>query len=1000
MYYGAKFLNPVLFLTIFVQLAVCASLQSRWEPPQKPERTILTSDYHRYCVSFKFIEGNIIRLRDGKLFSPDNSALTSFQKTFEQYQIKELSRLFSRPEDILDAERVRGQERSGRELADLNNYFRVILDSSANSEQFINDLNKLDIIEIAFAEPRYFVDYDDIEPETPDLTEHQGYLYNAPEGINAPVAWEFPGGTGEGVRIIDMEIQVYFSDHEDLSPPFYLSPDGARFGGHATSTVGILNAGHNGYGLDGICPDAEIGSFAMEPHPHDFPNLADQINVMSDTLDIGGIIVVVAGYRIEGGLGLIELRPSIFDAIENASANGIIFVEAAGNDFSDLDRLLGNRHSGAIYVGAGAPPSGNFGPDRCRLEFSNYGQRVDLQGWGEEVTTTGVGRLWIGNDDPRQTYWSDYNGTSSATPIVAGAIACIQGIVKARSRGRMVLNSMEMRDLLVETGSPQQDGPNGNGQIGPRPNLAEAIEHIPFPRGVLYGTVIDSETDETVPFAQITTLFEDEAISDDVGDWIIPNSLAFGDFTVTVQADDFLSQTVEAYLEEGDSLELNISLLHSTFDLSTESFTIDLQPDSSIELPISINNNGNGTLVWQATKRIPSLEDCRQWETRDSLLIGETLENSSLHAVAMIDDFFYTTGFRNNSFLYKINKDGELVNHIPRLGNPNIKMRDFAYDGDILWATLGDMAWGFTTEGDSVTSFELESNALTAITWDSHREILWMSGFISDVITGYTRAGQVAGTIEGCEFNIHSLTYWAEDPDEFPLYVLHSPDNETHLIHKINPVDGDTIFVRTLRTEAGYRPNGAFISHSWDQYSTVFLTLSSLDRNEIIEIKHLADFDEWFDLNTSSGEIEQDGAADLTLLLNSEDLDSLEYEGELRFQHNAAGGETSLDIILNVSLNDINDNTCHPPSAFGITSVSPNPFNSNLNIDYNLNQDTFVEIRMIDIAGREVERVLNSYRIAGAHQLIFNSAHLTSGLYLLSLKTSSQFEIKKVICLK
>jgi len=943
-------------------------------------------------------------LRDGKLLSPDNNALFSFQKIFEQYEIKKLSRLFSRPEDILDTERARGQELSGKELADLNNCYRVILDSSENPEHFIDALNGLDIIELACAEPRYVVDYDDIEPETPDLTEHQGYLYEAPGGINAPVAWEVPGGTGAGVRIIDMETGIYLSTHEDLSQPFYSSPPDADTSGHATATVGVMNTGHNGYGLNGICPSAEIGSFGMMPAPHDFPNLADEINVIVDTLGIGGIVVVNAGYRVEGGNPQIELYGFNFDAIENACANGIIFIEAAGNDGGDLAFLeafnIENRHSGAIFVGAGAPPSGNHGPDRSRLDFSNYGLRVDLQGWGTEVATTGPGRLWGANNDPRQSYIESFFGTSSATPIVAGAVACIQGIVKARTKGRMVLNSIEMRDLLVETGSLQQDGPNGNGHIGPRPNLAEALENIPFPYGFLFGRVIDLESGESISDVRIETYFGDEAFSDENGEWTISNSLALGDFTVTAIADDFLDQTIEIHLDEGDSLDVNISLCYSRFDLSAESFNIDILPGSSIEFPLSINNNGNGTLVWQAEKRIPSLEDCGQWETQDSLPIGEGLENRSLHGIALIDEFFYTTGYRNDNFLYKLTQDGELVNRVPRLGNANSKMRDLAFDGELLWANAGEVAFGFTTEGDSVTGFELETNALTAITWDTDREVLWMSGIVSDSITGYTREGQVTFTLNGCGFSVHSLAYWVEDPDDCPLYVLHSSDNETHTIHKMNPVNADTLFVTTLRTEAGYRPNGAFISQRWDQYSDVFLTLSSIDQNEILDIKHLAEFKEWFDLNNINGQIEPDGVEELTLLLNAEDLDSLEYIGELLFQHNAARGETSIEITLNVSVNDVNGNPYYQPSLFGINSISPNPFNSSVQISYSVNRDTFVDMRMFDITGREVDQIYNSYRKVGTYQMIFNSAHLTSGLYFLSLKTSSEFEIKKVICLK
>ncbi|WP_251033121.1 hypothetical protein [Bacillus sp. ISL-7] len=74
--------------------------------------------------------------------------------------------------------------------------------------------------------------------------------------------------------------------------------------------------------------------------------------------------------------------------------------EAARNGAENLeDEIYQNkfnrshRDSGAILVGAGAPPPGtygrNYGPDRSRLEFSNYGAIVDVQGWEREGTTTG-----------------------------------------------------------------------------------------------------------------------------------------------------------------------------------------------------------------------------------------------------------------------------------------------------------------------------------------------------------------------------------------------------------------------------------------------------------------------------------------------------------------------------------------------------------------------------------------------------------------------------------
>ena len=87
---------------------------------------------------------------------------------------------------------------------------------------------------------------------------------------------------------------------------------------------------------------------------------------------------------------------------------------------SKFDRSM--RDSGAIVVGAGAPPSGTHGPDRSRLDFSNWGSIVDSQGWGEGVTTTGgffdgAGDLQGGKEN--QWYTQRFSGTSSASSRVA-----------------------------------------------------------------------------------------------------------------------------------------------------------------------------------------------------------------------------------------------------------------------------------------------------------------------------------------------------------------------------------------------------------------------------------------------------------------------------------------------------------------------------------------------------------------------------------------------------
>jgi len=191
----------------------------------------------------------------------------------------------------------------------------------------------------------------------------------------------------------------------------------------------------------------------------------------------------------------IEWWPDDFLAIRRAVLQGIIVVEAAGNGAEDLDSELydhsdsafvgwqnpfrGARDSGAILVGAGAPPSGHFGPDRSRLGFSNYGSRVDCQGWGQDVASTGYGDLFGGTDQANASvaYTSQFSGTSSASPIVTGTLACLQGIARARG---MLLDPAHARDHLRRTGTPQvASGTAGLDQrIGNRPDLAALVESL------------------------------------------------------------------------------------------------------------------------------------------------------------------------------------------------------------------------------------------------------------------------------------------------------------------------------------------------------------------------------------------------------------------------------------------------------------------------------------------------------------------------------------------
>jgi len=142
----------------------------------------------------------------------------------------------------------------------------------------------------------------------------------------------------------------------------------------------------------------------------------------------------------------LEWESDVFDAIRAAIAHRITVIEPAGNGGNDLDQAgcLGRfdrtvRDSGAIMVGAGH--AGHFqhplvhplDPPLSRLDFSNYGGRVDVQAYGELAVAAGYGLSGGGYYDAADPFNADkwynfFSGTSSASPIVAGAVAILQGI--------------------------------------------------------------------------------------------------------------------------------------------------------------------------------------------------------------------------------------------------------------------------------------------------------------------------------------------------------------------------------------------------------------------------------------------------------------------------------------------------------------------------------------------------------------------------------------------
>jgi subtilisin family serine protease len=178
----------------------------------------------------------------------------------------------------------------------------------------------------------------------------------------------------------------------------------------------------------------------------------------------------------------LEWAQSNFDAIQYAYLNGIIVVEAAGNGNENLDSSmylnrfdLSVRNSGALLIAA-TNSSGTI----TRRATSNYGTRIDLNGWGNNVSSAGLYGTTLFNGGTNRTYSDGFGGTSAASPIVAGAAASLQGFNKQTYGTTLDVDTI--RAILTATGTAEPSGV----EVGVRPDLMAALDYfngnpIPLP---------------------------------------------------------------------------------------------------------------------------------------------------------------------------------------------------------------------------------------------------------------------------------------------------------------------------------------------------------------------------------------------------------------------------------------------------------------------------------------------------------------------------------------
>ncbi|MFH0735331.1 MAG: T9SS type A sorting domain-containing protein [bacterium] len=98
-----------------------------------------------------------------------------------------------------------------------------------------------------------------------------------------------------------------------------------------------------------------------------------------------------------------------------------------------------------------------------------------------------------------------------------------------------------------------------------------------------------------------------------------------------------------------------------------------------------------------------------------------------------------------------------------------------------------------------------------------------------------------------------------------------------------------------------------------------------------------------------------------------------------------------------------NDTIITPPiqkTGYILNQNYPNPFNLSTIIEYHIPCNDWINIKIYDILGKEIETIQNSFQQAGNYKIKWYPYNISSGIYIYKLFAGGVFLVKKMIIIK
>lgn len=211
-------------------------------------------------------------------------------------------------------------------------------------------------------------------------------------------------------------------------------PD-ADHGSHVAGIIGAVR--DNGIGINGVANNVKIMSVRTIPDGDERDK--DVANAIRYAVDNGAKVI-----NMSFGKSYSPYKALVDSAVKYAVSKDVLLIHAAGNDGNNIDKESNfpNRN----YLDTAGVTMGAFGPwievgasswkndEDLIADFSNYGKKsVDVFAPGVKINSTIPG-----------SKYKEHDGTSMASPVVAGLAALIRSYYPS-------LTAMQVKDIIMNS---------------------------------------------------------------------------------------------------------------------------------------------------------------------------------------------------------------------------------------------------------------------------------------------------------------------------------------------------------------------------------------------------------------------------------------------------------------------------------------------------------------------------------------------------------------------